>query len=199
MDYNQASVGIRNAIAVMAVEDKPALVALLKKHGSMVTELSTTDQILDGTFKAIKDSKRFREDLGNYISSNLKAVGLSDESESGFSNAGGDGWKKVGTALSNFGKTVFSKENIDTAVKGGLAYYSTKLATQAQRSGNQQAIDFEKAQADKFLAEATARSASPTGTLQGEKSKNKWLVPVLIGGGVLVLGVVIYFVARKKN
>lgn len=33
---------------------------------------------------------------------------------------------------------------------------------------------------------------------QQEEPKNKWLLPVAIGGGVLILGAILYFGLRKK-
>ena len=52
-----------SAVGVMSVEDKPTLVSLLQKSGSLVTDLNTQGEILDATFKSIRDSQQFRNDL----------------------------------------------------------------------------------------------------------------------------------------
>jgi hypothetical protein len=110
------------------------------------------------------------------------------------------GKTKEKTAVGNALATIFSQENISKAVGYGMQYASTRLNANAQKGTNQQAIDFEKAQTEKALAQARILEAqgklpqvSPTGS-----EKKKWVMPVAIGGGVLLLGVIIYFVAKKK-
>lgn len=46
-------------------------------------------------------------------------------------------------------------------------------------------------------AKQTATIEEPTIPQQGQK--RKWVVPVVIGAGAILLGVVIYFVTKKKN
>jgi hypothetical protein len=199
---DQYADAIVEAIGVMSVEDKPALVDILKRNGSMITEMSTEDEILDASFKALKDSKNFRKDLQDYL---VDALGSVDDGTTNFSNKGGVGWGKFKTALGNFGKSVFSQENISTAVGLGMTYASTRLNANAQRGTNQQAIDFEKAKAETAMAEA--KKLETEGLLAqvlgqktaGEVKKKKWILPVVIVGGVAVVGTILYFVLRKRN
>ena len=201
MDNNQAQQGeelVTKSIALMSEYDKPSLLAILKRSGSLATELSTQEQILDASFKALKDSERFRQDLLSYIKS-------STSGDANFSNAGGAGWAKFKAGLGKTFKTVFSQENVAALAGAGIAYASTKLQDSASKKGNQQAIDYKVAEANSLLAQERANlSASQGGGVGGAtpppptKGTPKWVLPVAIGGGVLVLGVVLYFVFRKK-
>ena len=199
---NQYADAVVEAIGVMSVEDKPALVDILKRNGSLVTELSTEDEILDASFKALKDNKNFRKDIQDYLIIALSSV---DDATANFSNKGGVGWAKFKAGLGNLGKTIFSQENIGTAVGLGMTYASTRLNANAQRGTNQQAIDFERAKAETAMAEAKRLEtegllAQMKSAVVGTDGKRKgWVLPVVISGGVAVVGTILYFVLRKRN
>jgi hypothetical protein len=199
MDNNQAQQGeelVTRAIALMSEYDKPNLLAILKRSGSFATELSSQQEILDASFKALKDSERFRQDLLSYIKS-------STSEDANFSNAGGAGWKKFKAGIGKTFKTVFSQENVAALSGAAIGYASTRLQDSASKKGNQQAIDYKVAEANSLLAQERANlSASQGGggatTPPPSKGTPKWVLPVAIGGGVLVIGVVLYFVFKKK-
>jgi hypothetical protein len=199
---NQYADAVVEAIGIMAIEDKPALVDILKRSGSMITESSTTDEILDASFKALKDSKTFRKDVQDYLTDALSST---DDGNSNFSNKGGAGWGKVKKALGSFGSSLFSKENVSTMIGLGMAYAGARLQNNAQRSSNQQAIDFEKAKAETAMAEAKRLEtegllAQMKSTVIGADGKRRgWVLPVAIIGGVAVIGTILYFVLRKRN
>jgi hypothetical protein len=199
---NQYADAVVKAIGVMSVEDKPALVDILKRNGSMVTELSTEDEILDASFKALKDNKNFRKDIQDYLIVALSSV---DDNNTNFSNKGGVGWAKFKAGLGNLGKTIFSQENIATAVGLGMTYAATTMNANAQRGSNQQAIDFERAKAETAMAEAKRLEtegllAQMKSAVVGTDGKRKgWVLPVVIIGGVAVVGTILYFVLRKRN
>ena len=195
---------VTRAIALMSEYDKPTLLSILERSGSLVTEMSSQQEILDASFKALKDSSRFRQDLLDYIKN------VTDESDdANFSNfnfknlfAKKEGGSGVGNALRN----VFSQENISALAGAGIAYASTRLQDSASKKGNQQAIDYKNAEANTYLAQERAALAAQLASQSGvgttpttPKSKTpKWVLPVAIGGGVLVIGVVLYFSLRKK-
>jgi hypothetical protein len=224
--FTDPQFSINSAIAIISENDKPALVRLLQRQGSFVTPLSSKKSIIDATFKGIQDSPKFREELQSYIigevtdnpifkprsetnsalirvSQNLPKLKRDRLSKvesltSNFANGTGDEKQKTkaGVLLS----TIFSQENINTAVGLGMQYASTRLNANAQKGTNQQAIDFERAKTDSALAQARVLEAQGklpqvSSTPSGSK---KWVMPVAIGGGVLLLGVIIYFVAKKK-
>lgn len=197
---------VTRAIALMSEYDKPTLLAILKRSGSLVTELSSQQEILDASFKALKDSSRFRQDLLDYIKASTS------EGDANFSNATGDWLKKLfakkegGTAVGNALKNVFSQENISALAGAGIAYASTRLQDSASKKGNQQAIDYKNAEANTYLAQERAALAASLASQSGggvgatppTKGTPKWVLPVAIGGGVLIIGVVLFFALRKK-
>jgi hypothetical protein len=196
---------VTRSIALMSEYDKPTLLAILKRSGSLVTELSSQEEIIDASFKALKDSSRFRQDLLDYIKM------VTDESDdANFSN--GSGWlknlfakKDGGTAVGRGLRTIFSQENVSALAGAGIAYASTRLQDSASKRGNQQAIDYKNAEANNFLAQERAAIASQLASQSGvggtppiSKERPKWVLPLAIGGGVLVIGVVLFFALRKK-
>lgn len=201
---------IVGAVGTISIDDKPTLVYMLQKNGSLITEVNTQSEILDATFKAIRDSNSFRQDLIDYMVSQGDIVDLS-ESETNFANAFGDtkvgAWfitagKNVGQGFKKVGSAIFTKENTQALTSAGIGYLSASLQAKAQRGQGQQAIDYTNSQANlealrlKQL-EATQQAGgffAPT-----TEKKNKWVLPVAIGGGVLLLGVILYFALRKKN
>ena len=188
-----------SAVGVMSVEDKPTLVSLLQKSGSLVTDLNTQGEILDATFKAIRDSQQFRNDLFDYLveQGSLNNVGEQASMDGGYVN--GSGLNKV------FG-AIFTKENIAAGTAAAIGYLGASLQAKANKGAGQQAIDYTKAQAELEATKLKQLQALQSGSGSGggatpppPSSKPKWVKPVLIGVGVLVLGLTIYFVAKKKK
>lgn len=212
---------ISQSVVVATDLDKPNMVALLKKNGSLVTELSPNSEIKLASIQAIKESPNFRRDFAEYIKrtinlgsstiSNIlpnrrkvsKRQSLNNLSEGKnfanyvsddfFANGTGEGWKKVSQAL---GK-VFTEENIQALTSAGIGYASARLQDSATKKGNAQAIAYEKAKAEAALAQAQANATTPT-TPTDSKGGKKWVLPVVIGG-VVVLGVVVFLVAKRKK
>ena len=196
---------VTRAIALMSEYDKPTLIAILKRSGSLVTELSSQQELIDASFKALKDSSRFRQDLLDYIKM------VTDEGDANFSNFKGGEWLKKlfakkdgGTAVGRGLRTIFSQENVSALAGAGIGYASTRLQDSASKKGNQQAIDYKNAEANTYLAQERANLSAQMSQQGGSttppptKSSPKWVLPVAIGGGVLVIGVVLYFALRKK-
>lgn len=176
-------------IYIMAEERNPELINMLQKSSVLVTSESSTDTILDASLKALKDSPSFRQNLNNYF---IKEFNSSDGA---YSNV--EGGSKVGNLL----RKVFTKENVDVLIAGGIGFATTKLANAASKKGNQQAIDYEKAKAEAAANELALKESSGSGaskTNDGKKTTPKWVLPVAIGGGLLIIGVVVYFAMKKK-
>jgi hypothetical protein len=191
-----------SAVGVMSVEDKPTLVSLLQKSGSLVTDLNTQGEILDATFKAIRDSQQFRNDLYDYLveQGSLANLGEQASMDGGYSNTTG-----AGKLLSS----MFTKENIALLTSSAIGFLGASLQAKANKGQGQQAIDYTNAQANlealKLKQLQALQSGSGSSGSGGtpppseNKPKPKWVKPVLIGVGVLVLGLTIYFVAKKKK
>jgi len=219
MEQNDVIIGL---IYLMVEENNPFLINLLRKSGYLVTNQSSSDALLDASFKALRDSSSFRQNLKNYLVAEANSysnyVGddffnvegtfesmMTKAAKTGISKAKtyrysqqpakynpktGTGGSKVGGFL----RSVFSNENIGLLVSAGIGAASTKLQDSASSKGDQRAIDFEKAKAETAARELEAKNASAT----TPNPKPKWVLPVAIGGGLLVVGVIIYFVTKKK-
>ena len=201
---------IVGAVGTMALEDKENLVYLLQQSGSLVTEMNTQSEILDSAFKAIRDNENFRKNLNDYLVSQGEIVDLG---ESNFANLFGDtkvgAWLKtagqnIGKGATKVGSAIFTKENTQAIIGAGIGILGSKLQAQAQRGSGQQAIDYTNAQANlEAIKLAQLQSSGGSGAGLGDsgttEKKNKWVLPVAIGGGVLVLGTILFFALRKKN
>lgn len=104
----------------------------------------------------------------------------------------------TGSGAGNLLKIIFSKENIDTIFKSGISIAATKLSANAAKGGEQNAIAYEAQKAQTAAAEELAANAKKGAAEAGAKSSTpKWVLPVGIGVGVLVLGTIVYFVVKK--
>jgi hypothetical protein len=201
-DVSQAGNAIVLIVNEMAKTDKPQLVALLQGVGSLVTVESTKDQLLDASFKAIRDSAKFRKDLEAYIVSQANT----ESSMDGYSNFN---WGSIGDTLKNVGNVVFSADNIKALAGAGIGYLGAKWASDASAGQGDQAIAYTKAQAELADKQAQAKllelqllnqqnqPKAPTGDNNKPSTTPKWVLPVAIGGGLLVVGLIV-FVAVKK-
>ena len=186
-------------IYIMAEERNPELINMLQKSSVLVTSESSSDSILDASLNALKDSPSFRQNLNNYF---IKEFNSDDRT---YSNGNGDKYDPVtkagGTKVGNLLRQVFTPENVQTLIAGGIGFATTKLANAASKKGNQQAIDYEKAKAEAAANELALKESSGSGaskTNDGKKTTPKWVLPVAIGGGLLIIGVVVYFAMKKK-
>jgi len=198
--FTDPQFAINSAVAVISENDKPAMIRMLQKQGSFVTPLSSKSAIIDATFKAIQDSPKFREELQSYIVGEVTGTPtLGKGNYDNFANGTGKTQTRAGEILS----TIFSQENISTALGLGMGVLATRMNEKAKKGGNQQAIDFEKAQTEKALAQAKLLEAQgklpQVSSTPEETKKSKWVMPVAIGGGILLLGTIIYFVMKKKK
>jgi hypothetical protein len=201
---------INNAVGVLAEENKPELVKLLQNQGSLVSSLSSKKDVIDATFQFIRDNQIFRKKLSDYIieeANNPKPITSNFSSfsdfDDNFANTKGAGKEK---AKKLFG-SLASEENLQKILGLGMTYASNRMNANALKGSNQQAIEFEKAQTEKALAQAklleqqgkTPTGTTPTNSTDDGKGGKKWVMPVAIGGGVLLLGTIIYFAMRKKK
>jgi hypothetical protein len=185
-----------------AIQDSPVFRKKLQDY--IVEQVTGTDipkpksktdsSLIRVVQNSIPNLKRDRLSKIENISSNFSSFSDFDDN---FANAGDKEQTKVGALLS----TIFSQENINTAVGLGMQYASTRLNANAQKGTNQQAIDFEKAKTDSALAQAKVLEAQGKLPQVSDKPSGdkKWVMPVAIGGGILVLGTIIYFVMKKKK
>ena len=104
-----------------------------------------------------------------------------------------------GTAVGNFLRNIFTEENIQKGVGIGMDYLGAKLQSKATRGQGQQAIDYENAKARAASEQARVLEATPQeSSSRGGGDRPKWILPVAIGGGVLIIGAILFFALRKK-
>lgn len=104
----------------------------------------------------------------------------------------------TGSGAGNLLRNIFSKDNIDTIVKSGISIAATKLGAAASKGSEQNAIAYEAQKAQTAANEELAANAKKAAAEAGaESSTPKWVLPVGISVGVLVLGTVVYFIIKK--
>jgi hypothetical protein len=107
---------------------------------------------------------------------------------------------------SESGGGFFSGIDIGDIFKGGIDIWSGLQETeQAKRAADIAAANAEAERARAAAAEAAARAAAAKAGADiaasksaGEETK-AWVLPVAIGGGVLILGIATYFIFRSKK
>jgi hypothetical protein len=158
-----------------------------QKDGSLI-------RIAQGSFPTLGRGNR-----GSKIEASTSSFSSFSDFDDNFANNNGEGKAKVKKLLGS----IFTEENAQKLVGLGMDYASTRLNANAQKGTNKDAINYEKAQTEKALAQAQleeAKGKTPqVSTPDDKKGGKKWVMPVAIGGGVLVLGTIIYFVMKKKK
>lgn len=204
----QAADIVLSALSAMSVEEKPDLVSLLQSSGYDVTTETSSKMLLENSLYALKDSSKFKNLLTSYLQSKFGESSFSGNEEGFYSNLTGAG-KFLRSTGSFLKENVFTKENISAAVGAGVGYASAKLADSANKAGDQRAIELASQQARAAEAQAAAAASAlalsqqggakqdTTGT-SGSTGTPKWVLPVAIGGGVLVIGVIVLLAMRKK-
>lgn len=203
---------ITASIGVLYATDKESLLDMLSGAGLPQSEGASEKQVLDAAFKALKDNPKFRSALQGYLNQNTAATDFSNYVDSDFFNltptftpqtsqsilkaTSTPSVKptKQGTGFGNALRSIFSQENINTAVGAGVNIAATKLQNNANRAGEQRAISFEVAKAQTAIAEAEAARAR-----DAAKKRNAWVVPVAVIGGLLIVGTIVYFAVRKRK
>ena len=204
MEQMEAGNMVLSSLSYMSENAKPDLVALLQGCGFDVTTETDSEILLEASLLALKDSGKFRNMLTTYLQQQLGETSFSGNEEDFYSNVTG-----FGKALSGIGgflkQNVFTKENIGAVVGAGIGYATMKLQDKANKSGDERAIELAKQQA--IMSEANARAEAERSQQQiiaqqgggaGKTSGTpKWVLPVAIGGGILILGTIIILATRK--
>jgi len=199
---------VLSILSSMSKDAKPELVSLLQSSGYDVTTETSSEMLLQNSLYALKDSSKFKNLLTSYIQANLGDTSFSGNEEGFYSNLTGFGKALQGTG-SFLKENVFTKENIGALVGAGVGLASAKLADSANKAGDQRAIELASQQARAAEAQASAAASALAlsqagGGKQDASSDNKgggtpkWVLPVAIGGGILILGTIILLAMRKK-
>jgi len=181
----------RNTIALLVSDKRSEVLDLLTKNNIEVNPFITQDELLVVVIKAMKDSNSFRKSMAslikananeyaNYVDENLYANGtpttiVEQKTKKPFSDT--------------FLGGIFTQERIGGIVDTAVGLYSGSLQNKQQRQGEQNAINYEVAQANKYYAQQGSGNTIPP------KSKT-WIFIVL--GVVLVGGIGFYMYKKSK-
>ena len=195
VEVNQAQGTIQEAIGLAVFEDKSAVIGMLRKNGAKVNDDISDDKLIKVVYLAIAKSNGFKSDFSNYLKSKFSEEQVGYVEEEFFNQTGKErreaqrkerGGTRVGVAL----KSVATEENIGALVNTGLGILSKKLTAKSDQASITAATELSAQKSQQALAEAK---------LQEQKQKrSKWVVPVVIGS-VVIVGLVIFFVIRKKK
>jgi hypothetical protein len=202
VEVNQAQGTIQDAIGLAVFEDKGAVIGMLRKNGAKVNDDISDDKLIKVVYLAIAKSNGFKSDFSNYLKSKFSEEQVGYVEEDFFNQDGKptklerqkalqekrkeQGGSKVGLAL----KKVATEENINALVNTGIGILSKKLTAKSDQASITAATELSAQKSQQALAEAQ---------LQEQKSKSrKWVIPVVIGS-VVVVGLIVYFVIRKKK
>ena len=83
-----------------------------------------------------------------------------------------------------------TEENINALVNTGIGILSKKLTAKSDQASIAAATDFEAQKSQRTLAEAQLQ--------QQKAASKKWVIPVVIGS-VVVVGLIVFLVIRKKK
>jgi hypothetical protein len=181
MNSNQLIKSVGITIGLFPIE----IQSLLTKNGVVVDANNLNlDELVDATFNGLDKSISFRNDFNNLYNANEQLI-TSKLNKEDFLNLTGDNWTSIGTSVAG-GLTAIlgGKQNRDIArEQAKSAIESGKLSLEAQKL----ALEGKKIDAQTALALASA------------KPKGNTMLYVALGiGGVLVLGLVVFAVTRKK-
>lgn len=204
MDNQQSEEIVLGLLGDASINDPSSLINMLNASGYNASPSMSNDQLLTMSLKAMKDSNKFKGMLSTYLQKRAMEIQSEMSSFTGnesFLNAGGKiDW---GGILGDTAKTA-----IPAIVNGGISYGSSKLQANANKGSEQRAIELAKEQtkqaqanveAARLAAQAGGGASGGSASGGGASSKPKWVVPVIIGASVLVLGVVVFMVVRKKK
>jgi metal-dependent amidase/aminoacylase/carboxypeptidase family protein len=159
----------------------PTEVALLLTKNGVVIDADTfdIDQLISATFSGVNTNKSFKKDLIDFIDS--KNVTITNTEPDSYSNLTGTDYANMGTSLLGaVGGFLGGKQQQDIA----------KANANATIQANQTALEIAKLNQQTALAQLQAKN-------QPSSSNN---LPLYIGlgvGGVVIIGLVVYFVTKK--
>jgi hypothetical protein len=185
-------------------DGREALISILRKNGVSIVETDNNEIIYTAIYTALANSRTFRNDLKKAVFNYLKA----DEEFSNFisptlgaslvdpttgqlklspeAQARLDAQNKKGRG--GFLSGIFSKENAAALSNFAIGVVTNKLSEKANRKQIEEGIKYQVAR-----TEASDKKA------QEEKARAKWVIPVVVISGVVVLSIIGYFVYKNMK
>lgn len=185
------------SLGICAYKKKAELIALLRKNGIKVDDNISEKDLIKVAMVACAKSQSCRKDLTDFLTDCIVEEQVGYVQEDFFSQTGQPATgttvkkkktgifakKEGGSGVGNFLRSDAGKDTVSKALNAGISLlFKGKDQKQANDTLNQAA-----GQANDAGINAAA-----------DEKKNKWVLPAIIGG-VVVIGVVIYFATRKKS
>lgn len=194
VEVNQAQGAIQEAIGLAVFEDRSLVIAMLRKNGAKVNDDISDDKLIKVVYLAIAKSNGFKSDFSNYLKSKFSEEQVGYVEEEFFNLTAAErkakreaqGGSKVGLAL----KKIATEENINALVNTGIGILSKKLTAKSDQASIAAATELSAQKSQQALAEAQLQ--------QQKAASKKWVIPVIIGS-VVVVGLIVFLVIRKKK
>jgi hypothetical protein len=197
MDTYQAQDLFIESVGIAAYQNRPELIALLRKNGVKVDDDISNRDLISVTMVACAKSSSCRAELTAFLANlpedqlgyvqedffNLTAAERKARREEQRKLTAERRKKQGGSAVGNIARSQEAKDTLISGLNLGIA------ALFKGKTG---------AAADETLNNATNQADNAGQGASGKGDKNKWVLPTIIGGIVLV-GVIAYFVTRPKN
>lgn len=198
MDTYQAQDLFIESVGIAAYQNRPELIALLRKNGVKVDDNISNRDLISVTMVACAKSSSCRAELTAFLADTISEDQLGYVEEDFFNadaatrKARREEQRKLtaerrkkqgGSAVGNIARSQEAKDTLISGLNLGIA------ALFKGKTG---------AAADETLNNATNQADNAGQGASGKGDKNKWVLPTIIGGIVLV-GVIAYFVTRPKN
>jgi hypothetical protein len=197
MDTYQAQDLFIESVGIAAYQNRPELIALLRKNGVKVDDNISNRDLISVTMVACAKSSSCRAELTAFLANlpedqlgyveedffNLTAAERKARREEQRKLTAERRKKQGGSAVGNIARSQEAKDTLISGLNLGIA------ALFKGKTG---------AAADETLNNATNQADNAGQGASGKGDKNKWVLPTIIGGIVLV-GVIAYFVTRPKN
>ena len=215
VDVNQAQDIVRNFVAYTMQKSPEDITILLKKNGVVVPAKSSPKDTMTLLYAALPKSRNLQHDLQDYF---MRVHAVESKSGGDFSNYVEEGFfsadsATTGTATKTLtakqqsrvsetnpqGKTAFglalqnlvSPDSLKNVLNAGISMVSSKLSATADSKSLATATEYEVAQTEKLQKQQE---------LEATKAQSKkWVMPVVIGSVVLVIGITAYFLLKKKK
>lgn len=170
--------GLTNAV----LNDQDGLKAVFSRNGVTLPADVNKDQIYATTLTGMAVSPAFKKDVVQYLANN--SASFSNYIDDPFSSADGD--DPTGSPV----KRSITSERIGSYLDLAANLLISSLGSKMRREGEQRAIEFELAQAERIRQEQLAKSP----LAEGQK---RILVPVAIVLGIAFFGFLGYYLVKN--
>lgn len=204
-DIQQAEEAITESVGQLVADNRKGVVKILRKNGVDVSESMSDTKLLTAVYTALSASTAFGVDLKKLLYMNAKeayknmtdyanVVGL-DELSGGTSTSR-DTTVRTTTSTStttkkpfgSFLKGIFTPETTSALINTGVNALSKKLTSKE-----------DAAMLDKAIALKVSESEASIAKQGATAQKNKWVVPAIVVGGLVVVAVTAIIIYRKSK